>query len=185
MTYFFRRHNHPCRGLVRRRNRHPHLPWWHTAVHSPCSPTYRAKRGRIEPVDCWKNEERHVQNLLIHSDSVSAGWRYVNQCSTLRCYKRTRCERWDMPGRRRVEMHSGVWHVSGGEQRDTPCETTDIRVQVRLLPVRHVECRIRKLYSRLYYLFFARATFVLCDVFASEIPAVENLLRKFSERQSG
>lgn len=92
-TYFSRHHNHPCRGLVHRRNRHQHLPWWHTAVRSPCFPTCRVKRGRIWPVDCWKNEERHMRDLLIHSGNVFAGWRYVNQCSTLRCYKRTRCER--------------------------------------------------------------------------------------------
>lgn len=128
---------------------------------------------------------RRVQNLLIHSDIVLAGWRYMNQCSTLRCYKRTRCERdGNTRGRNRAEMHScGVWHVCRVENNGT----------------RHVKRQTFASKSGCYpfdtlnaaYVNFIRDCTTRClrqphsCCANDEVSALENLLPKFSERESG
>jgi len=147
-THFSRRRNHPCRGPARRRSRRPRLLGWRMASRSPCSPACRVERGRIWPVGCWKNEDR-ARSLVRGSGSAAiAGWYYVNQCSTLRCYKRTRCERGYTPVAEEGsggEMHSGVWHVenNGGHAtwNDRLSRVFRPSTRVPAVTVRHVECR--------------------------------------------
>lgn len=130
-THSSRRRNHPCRGPVRRRSRRRHLLGWHRASRSPCSPMCRAERGRISPVGCWKNEARGRARSLVTGprwDTQPLVDATLNQCSTLRCYKRTRCEwgympGWEERGWKRCIVACDTSENNGG----TPRETTDSR----------------------------------------------------------